>query len=53
VAQHRVEAFGVVLDRGDERQPGELGQTGVAYDRSKLEIAEGLETIPVGCSADE
>jgi hypothetical protein len=48
MTQHRIEAVGVVLDRRQERQPGELGQAGATNRWREAEVAELLEVVPGG-----
>jgi hypothetical protein len=46
MAQHRVEAVGVVLDGGGELEPSQLRQTRAANCWPELEMAELLEALP-------
>jgi hypothetical protein len=46
MAQHRIEAVGVVLDGGGEREASQLRQTRTANGWPELEMAELLEARP-------
>jgi hypothetical protein len=46
MAQHRIEAVGVVLDGRRELEPSEFRQARAAHGWTKLEMAQLLETIP-------
>jgi hypothetical protein len=46
IAEHRIEAVGVILNCRKERQPGELGQSGAMNCWPKAKIAQLLETFP-------
>jgi hypothetical protein len=46
MAQHHVEAVGVVLDGGGEREASQLRQTRTANGWPELEMAELLEARP-------
>jgi hypothetical protein len=47
MAQHRVEAVGVVLGGRRELEPSELRQARATHGWTKLEMAQLLEPIPV------